>query len=440
MRSSYRKAVLLVAVIFVLVSCGNSGATTPPTYTLSLGAESTVLDAPTRTADGWRDGPPDGTIGALPQGAGQYMFFMAANSSTASAPPTPRRRHAARRVRATCTGTPKMEGTFRMGGTLSSFSANYGCTAVVRRASGGQPDPNGWTFDRDYAGGGPVLTLTSGSRTGVLHVYHGEYHSGTCAHGNSCFYSALGAAFSTDGGNTFQKMGEIVQPYVTRAYAFGIPEDIDVGGGTLLLADANGNYVSNVTSADPSTIYLYVFYADLDPALTDKPCSKRQCLAVARAKLSDVITAAFSNNTAAFPTLFTKYYNGGFTQPATSGEPNAANNSGHYTPVVADYVSFPSVIYDAVTQNYVMAYGQGNDSVVMRHGPNLLSWSSADAAGSFSNAPNGELYPTLIGESGNPTVANGNPILFYVKDSALPGPNFWPDASLVERTVHLSLQ
>ncbi len=333
-----------------------------------------------------------------------------------------------------------MEGTFRMGGTLSSFSANYGCTAVVRRASGGQPDPNGWTFDRDYAGGGPVLTLTSGSRTGVLHVYHGEYHSGTCAHGDPCFYSALGAAFSTDGGNTFQKMGEIVQPYVTRAYAFGVPEDIDVGGGTLLLADANGNYVSDVTSADPSTIYLYVFYADLDPALTDATCSKRQCLAVARAKLSDVITAAFSNNTAAFPTLFTKYYNGGFTQPATSGEPNAANNSGHYTPVVADYASFPSVIYDTVTQNYVMAYGQHNDSVVMRHGPNLLSWSSADAAGSFSNAPNVELYPTLIGETGNPTVANGNPILFYVKDSALPGPDFWPDASLVERTVHLSLQ
>ena len=172
-------------------------------------------------------------------------------------------------------------------------------------------------------------------------------------------------------------MGEIAQPYVTRAYVFGVPEDIDVGGGTLLLADVNGKYVANAGSADPTTIYLYVFYADLDTSVTTSPCDKRPCLAVARAKLSDVITAAFGGNTAAFPTLFKKLYNGAFTEPATSNEPNAASNSGHYTPVVSDFGSFPSVIYDTVTQNYVMAYEQDNDSVVMRHGSSLLSWSSA---------------------------------------------------------------
>jgi hypothetical protein len=433
MRSNRHKIFLLLVIspaMLVLGSCSSSGTVSTPgtapttpaatTYTISLGMETTVLDAATRTADGWAYGPPDGNIGVLPQASGQYMFFMPANSS------------------ATCTGTPTMEGTYRLGGTPGNFSAPYGCTAVVRRASGGQADPNGWTFDRDYAGGGPVLTLTSGSKTGVLHLYHGEYQSGTCANGSVCFYSGLGAAFSTDGGTTFQKMGEIVQPYVTRAYAFGVPEDVDVGGGTLLLADTNGKFVANAATADPTTLYVYVFYADLDPALTDATCSKRQCLAVARARLSDVITAAFANNTAAFPTLFTKYYNGAFTQPATGGDPNAAINSGHYTPVVLDYGSFPSVIYDTVTQNYVMAYEQDNDSVVMRHGPNLLNWSSTDAAGSFSNAPNGEIYTTLIGESSDPTVANGNPTLLYVK-STVPWPN-WPNSSLVERTVHLSLQ
>jgi hypothetical protein len=409
-------------VLLLLGSCNSSGTTgnTGSAYTLSLGAESTVLDTATRNADGWAFGPPDGTIGALPLPSSQYMFFMSANSSS------------------TCSGTPALQGTYRMGGTLTNFSASYGCTAVLRKASAGQTDPNGWTFDRDYAGGGPVLTLTSGQQTGILHVYHGEYHAGTCSNGSTCFYSALGAAFSTDGGATFQKMGEIVQPYVTRAYIFGVPEDIDVGGGTLLLADANGNYVANAGSADPSTIYLYVFYADIDPTVTTSPCTNRQCLAVARAKLSDVITAAFAGNTAAFPTLFKKYYNGGFTEPATSNEPSAASNSGHYTPVVSDFGAFPSVVYDTVTKNYVMAYEQDNDSVVMRHGPSLVSWSSVDAAGSFSNAPNGELYTTLIGESGDPTVANGNPILFYVKGTA-PWPN-WPASSLVERTVHLSLQ
>ena len=348
------------------------------------------------------------------------MFLMAANSS------------------ATCTDSPTMQGTYRMGGTLSNFTPSYGCSALIRRASAGNPDPNGWTFDRDYAGGGPVLTLTSGSKTGILHVYHGEYHSGTCSNGNTCFYSSLGAAFSTDGGATFQKMGEIVQPYVTRAYVFGVPENVDVGGGTLLLADINGKYVANAVSADPTTIFVYVFYTDLDPTVTTSPCDKRQCLAVARAKLFDVITAAFSNNTAAFPTLFKKFYNGAFTEPATSNEPNAASNSGHFTPVISDFGAFPSVIYDTVTRSYVMAYEQDNDSVLMRHGSSLVSWSSVDTAGSFTNAPNGELYTTLLGESGNPTVANGSPVLFYVKGTA-PWPN-WPASSLVERTVHLSLQ
>jgi hypothetical protein len=289
----------------LLTSCGGNSSSTattttptppaPSVFTVSLGAESPILDATARAADGWADGPPDGIIGALPQPSGQYTFFMAANSSS------------------TCTGTPSMQGTYRMGGTLSAFTPSYGCSAVLKRASSGQPDPNNYSFDRDYAGGGPVLTLTSGKQTGILHLYHGEYQSGTCTNNSKCFYSSLGAAFSTDGGTTFRKLGEIIQPYVTRAYTFGIPQDLDTGGGTLILADSNGNYVANAAAADPSTLYLYVFYIDLDPSSTTSTCVKRACLAVARAKLSDVATAAFAGNTAAFPTLFKKFYNGAFT-------------------------------------------------------------------------------------------------------------------------------
>ena len=86
-----------------------------------------------------------------------------------------------------------------------------------------------------------------------------------------------------------------------------------------------------------------------------------------------------------------------------------------------------------------MVYEQDNDSVHMRHGPSLTNWSAMDdASGSFTNAPNGEIYTTLIGESGDPNVANGNPYLIYVKDT-VPWPN-WPAAMVMERVVHLSLQ
>jgi hypothetical protein len=130
--------------------------------------------------------------------------------------------------------------------------------------------------------------------------------------------------------------------------------------------------------------------------------------------------------------------NGSFTEPGTGGDPNAATNSGHYTPVVAAAGSFPSVIYDTVTSQWVMVYEQDNDSVHMRHGSSLINWSTSDdAGGSFTNAPNGEIYTTLIGESGDPNVSNGNPYLIYVKAS-VPWPS-WPNATVMERVVHLSL-
>jgi hypothetical protein len=412
---------LFSILLFVaLAGCSGNEQTVAPsqpagTFTVSLDVETPLLTAAQRTSLGFAFGPPDGTVGALPTSNGNYMFFMSANSA------------------AICSGSPSTEGTYRLGGTLTSITGPYGCSVSM---SDKAPDPNGYTFDRNYSGGGPVLKISSGTNTAILHIYHGEYQAGTCKSG-TCFYSSLGMAFSVDNGATFTKLGEIIQPYVTRNSILNASTNLDVGGGTLVLADANGNYVANAASADPSMLYLYVFYPDLDPSLP-APCNNVSCQAVARAKFSDVIAAVFGNNTAAFPTLFKKLYNGAFTEPGTSDDPNAAMNSGHYTPVVAAAGSFPSVIYDTVTSQWVMVYEQGNDSVHMRHGSSLTTWSTSDdAGGSFTNAPNGEIYTTLIGESGDPNVSNGNPYLLYVKAS-VPWPS-WPNATVMERVVHLSL-
>jgi hypothetical protein len=300
------------------------------------------------------------------------------------------------------------------------------------------PDPNGYTFDQNYSGGGPVLAISQGSQTAILLIYHGEYQAGTCNTG-TCFYSSLGMALSTDGGITFSKLGEIVQPYATRDSILNAPANFDIGSGTAILTDANENYVANAGSADPSTIYLNVVYSDIDPT-APSPCNAHSgCFGLARAKLSDVITAALSRNTASFPTLFKKFYNGAFTEPGTSGDPNAATNSGHFTPVMLTAASGPSVVYDTSTRQWLIAFCEQNDSIHLRNSATLTSWPTADAAGgSFSNAPNGEIYPTLLGESGDPQIANGNPYLVYVKSTA-PWPS-WPDSTVMERVVHLSLQ
>ena len=422
-----RGAVPALCLSLALVSCGGSTSPTAPTpsptppvsptvFTVQASAASSVLTTTQRTALGFQYGPPDGTIGVLMNG-GSYTFFMAARSSSS------------------CAGTPLTQGTYRLGGSLTAFTAPFGCSAEVTPSSSG--DPNGYTFDQDYAGGGPVLAVNSATgAAGLLHIYHGEAHGGTCAATGHCSYSSLGMAFSQDGGATFLKLGEIVQPYLTRSAILGANQNLDVGGGTLVVADGNGQHIANLASADSSNIYLYVFYADRDPsAATSTACNQTPCLAVARAPLATMVADAFAGNTAAFPTLFKKFYNGGFTEPGTSGDPNAAANSGHYTAVIAAAGSFPSVLYDASTQQYLIAYTTGNNAIAMQHGSTLLSWSGPITSGAITDGADTLLYPTLIGEGTDPTTGSGDPWLCYI--SATDWPN-WSSATLVSRRLQLT--
>ena len=282
-----------------------------------------------------------------------------------------------------------------------------------------------------------MLPVTSSSgQAGVLHIYHGEFHGGVCANG-PCTYASLGMALSKDGGATFQKLGEIVQPYATRSTQVNAGTYTQVGGGTLVLADANGSHIANVSAPDPSSVYLYVFFYDADPSAA-APCSVGQCLGVARAQLSAVLNAAFTGDTAAFPKLFTKFYNNGWTQPATSGDPDAAANSGHYTPVIAATGAFPSVLYDSSTQQYLIAYAAANHtSIAMQHGSTLLAWSGPVTTGAITDGTNALLYPTLVGEGSDPTASSGEPWLFYLDATAWPD---WPAATIMNRRVQLSLR
>lgn len=420
-------ASLMVCLCFAMISCG--GTATPPAsspasppvtaaavFTIQPSAETPLLTPTQRSALGFQYGPPDGNIGVLLTG-GRYSFFMPARGSS------------------TCTGTPTAQGTYRLGGTFSAITAPFGCSAAITPSSNG--DPNGYTFDQDYAGGGPVLAITSSTgAAGILHVYHGEAHGGTCASTGHCTYSSLGMAISSDGGATFQKLGEIVQPYLTRAAVLGANQGIDVGGGTLIVADGNGAHITNLATADASNVYLYVFYTDRDPsAATATACNQTPCLAVARAPLLCVFADAFAGNTAAFPTLFKKFYNGGFTEPATSGDPNAASNAGHYSPVVAAAGSFPSVLYDASTQQFLLAYTTSNHAIVMQHGSTLLSWSGPIASGAITDGTNSILYPTLVGEGDDPATGNGTPWLFYISATDWPS---WPTATVVSRRLQLT--
>jgi hypothetical protein len=72
-------------------------------------------------------------------------------------------------------------------------------------------------------------------------------------------------------------LGEIVQPYPTRNSVLHASTNLDVGGGTLVLADAGGNYVANAASADPTTLYLYVFYRPRRVQNVQRKTRSRHC-------------------------------------------------------------------------------------------------------------------------------------------------------------------
>jgi hypothetical protein len=385
--------------------CRSSG------FSLQLGEEHSLLTTAQRAGLGLEFGPPDGTLGVLrlPE---KSIFFAAARSGSQ------------------CAGTPLTQGTYRFGGDFSKITAPYECKALIQ--PGG--DPNGYTFDRDYAGGGPVLPLSGeGGKLAVLHIYHGEWHGGVCSKTGVCFYASLGMALSRDGGNTFAKLGEIVQPAISRLESIDSGKNLDVGGGTPVIADQDGRYIRDLNAIDPSKVYLYIFYADKDPAAETGLCARTACIALARAKLCEVVRAAHDGNTARFPYLFKKYHQGRFDQPATSGDADAALPAGHYTPIVADAGDFPTVVYDDAVHQYLMAYTTGNDAIVLRRGESLLSWAPT-AVGTISNPGESFVYTTLVGEGSDPMVSHGHPRLVYVHAPKWPD---WPDAVVADRQIDL---
>ena len=126
-------------------------------FSIQLGPEMTVLTLAQRQALGFQFGPPDGYLGVHEQ-KGTYSFFVPAQSD------------------ANCS-TPNTQGTYRLGGDLAQFTSAYGCAAVLENGA----DPNGYSFDRDYSGGGPVRAVSHHVQHGLLMVYHGEWHpGGTC--------------------------------------------------------------------------------------------------------------------------------------------------------------------------------------------------------------------------------------------------------------------
>jgi hypothetical protein len=369
---------------------------------------------------------PDGLVGAIPSGNGSYTFYGAFSSN------------------ASCSGTPNAKvGAFSFTGSLDKVTGNNGCKRLFGTGDG----PSGWLFDRDYAGGGQVVPFTAGASSGWLMPFHGEYQWSSdltpdhkCG-GVPCFYSALGLAISTDNGKTFKVVGQIEQPSQPVSVFTGGATNMPSGYGSLVVADADGNHLDN-PPPDPSNAYFYLFYDDLLPSAPGV-CARIACLGIARAPYADLIAAALSGDPNRVATVFRKYDGASpdpWTQAATSDTPDQSGTAGGYAPLWTDEgAGEPEVIYDSAFGLYLVSYEFGGGfgaRVELRTSRDLIHWSKP--IGSPYTEEGRVLYqPTLIGETGDPTIGGASPMLYLTSFPNGAFPN-WSNAVFESLPIELS--
>jgi hypothetical protein len=361
---------------------------------------------------GFSYGPSSGQFGAIPAGDGSYTFYGAGGSSSA------------------CAGTPNVaNGAFTFTGSLDSVSGSS-CSRLFGAGDG----PAGWVFDRDYAGGGQVVPFAAGGQSGWLMPFQGQLHwqnPATADHlcdGAPCIYSSLGLAVSTDDGETFKVSGQILQPSEPLSFFTANGGNPAIGYGSLVVADANGLHIDN-PPADPSNAYFYLFYSDFLPG-SPGACAKVNCLGVARAAYGDLVAAALSGDPDRVAMVFHKYDGASpnpWSQPATSDTPDESGRAGTYAPLWTDASAYqPEVIYDSSLGRYLAAYGFGG-GVTVRVSSDLIHWSGPIAV-PYSEPGRMLFQPTLLGETGDPTIGGPAPRVYFTSFPAATFPN-WADTT-----------
>jgi len=426
--------VVLASVMYIIImtvaltGCGDGNGTN--IYTTVNGtfvSIATFATHPQLVGYGFSFGPSDGQFGAIPASGMTYTFYGSTGSN------------------ASCAGTPSVNGEFSFTGTLDQVTGGNGCTRLFGPGDG----PAGWIFDRDYAGGGQVVRFQSGAASGWLIPFHGEYHwvnpasaDGKCAVPDDpgaevpCFYSAIGLAVSIDNGKTFQVVGQIFQPSQPISVFTGGGTNMSVGYGSLVVADANGNHLDN-PPADPTSAYFYLFYTDLLPGLPGV-CATRPCIGVARALYSDVVAAALSGDPNKVATVFHKYDGSSpdpWTQPATSDTPDESGTAGRYAPLWTDEPGGqPEVIYDSAFDVYLAVY-QSGAGISVRSSSDLIHWSQPIVT-AYSETGRTLYYPTLIGETGDPTIGGPAPRIYF---TSFPNGSFPNYSTSIFENVQLTL-
>jgi hypothetical protein len=381
------------------------------TYTLS--APTLFMAQPELWGYGFAAGPSDGPFGAIPLGGGRYRFLGTAWGGT------------------TCPPAARKEGVFGFTGTLDRVTGGQGCRPLFGRGDG----PPGWIFNASYSGGGQVIPLEDHGKRIWLMTFRGEYNwknparaDGLCGGGASaafaggvpCYYSTLGLAVSTDGGNTFKVAGESVQLTDPLTASKGTDANRNIGYGSLVVADSNGRYLGGAPQ-DTKQAYLYLFFGTSGKDLPGA-CTSFQCTGVARARYDDVVSAVTSGNPYAVAKLFRKYDSSSpdpWSQPGTGASPDLSVGGGTFSPLYQG-PGIVIVLYDRAFDVYIggtISWASGHAAIVIRTSADLIHWSQPIGP-PIEDGNRTVSYFTMLGDTEDPSVAGPEPRVYFMSTEA----------------------
>ena len=343
---------------------------------------------------------PDGLMGVLPNSDGSYRFIgsnpLAGNQTVA----------------------------------LFQGSLDNPFQSLVAEGISVQNTPIGYGPEQyNYVSVGQVYRFSGSECFTILHLE--RYFDNTMAwdasgnrsHANNSYFAAsLGLGYSPDNGTTWYYAGEIAThtcESIHRYYGFGeqlptaitqVAYSLDVGNGPFIVKDG----------------YVYVYFIDFKADYS-------QTISVMRAPLNAVIQTARAKSTARQANLFTKYYNGGFTESAINGESTSVVDG-------ACPPNFMSVIYSSYLDQYVLArcsspaYATNDGDIVLN-----LSADPTDFRGRnyyIDASPRGSQYPTLVATGGaNPSFETGQSVYLYYIDAPRDDRFLWDKADVVRRLI-----
>jgi len=267
-----------------------------------------------------------------------------------------------------------------------------------------------------YIGGGPVYQIPQGMphAGALLATYHAELPK-------DALYAALGLAASSDNGQHWTDLGEIIR--LNQAYVVGL-DGFEIGDGPLVLS--------------PDGKYFYLYFPDWIANGTLHTTSSTGAattthVSVARALVSSVLQAAFGpadSSTSDVPgtshphtVAFEKFYDGQWNL-----QPGLGGSSTDLSPKSA-YSGYLDIHFNSALKRYVMIISN-DTNFAYAESVDGLTWTVPTLLGNFDTIA---AYPTAVGLGEDPHILDKS---YYIYFTHLPTDDTgWTNGSLQRVTV-----